>query len=156
MEGLNGNYRARALDMQLGTASTGTEQVAVEFELLDEPHVGMRVPWYGYFTDASAERTMESLRIAGWKSDDLTDKSGLGETEVSLKIGPEPYQGKTTTKVQFVNRLGGIAMKTPMVGDAAKAFAAKMKGLAVKSRQANGSKPAEPVTDSKTGKPLDF
>src|ERR1700737_157979 len=109
-----GRYRAKAVDAQLGfSPNKGTEQVVVEFEILDEEHAGERITWIGYFAENTSERTIESLRICGWKTDDVSDLRGIGDNEVQLVVEHEPYQGKTFARVQFVNRIGGINMKSP-------------------------------------------
>lgn len=153
---------ARAVAHQLANSpEKGTPYSAVEFELLDGPDKGAHIAWYGYYTDATTARTMESLRYAGWTGDDLSESPlpGLGSTEVSLVIDHETFKDQTYARVQWVNRAGGLAIKAPMTSDAAKAFAAKMKGYAIQSRQTagapNGSAPAAPQTDAK-GKPLPF
>lgn len=43
----NGTYRARATDAQLGETSTGKEQVAIGFELLQPGFEGQFIPYYG-------------------------------------------------------------------------------------------------------------
>ena len=65
-----GNYRGRPVRAALGTSSKGTEQIAVEFELI-EP-AGERMTWYGFFTEATTDRTIESLRHCGWQGNDLS------------------------------------------------------------------------------------
>jgi hypothetical protein len=132
----NGHHRARAVGAELGRSpKKGTEQIVVEFQLLDGELAGERINWIGYFTPNTSDRTLEALRICGWKTDDVTDLDGLTDNEVSLAIEQETYQDKTHAKVQFVNRLGsGFKMKSPMNDAEKKAFAAKMRGLAVKSR----------------------
>lgn len=132
-----GRYRARSLQAEFGfSPNKGTEQVVVEFELLDDQWRGERVTWIGYFTEKTTERTMEALRFCGWSGDDVTDLVGLGTSEVSLVIDHEEYDGKLQAKVQWVNKGGAFAMKAPMSPDQKKAFAAKMRGAAVKSRSA--------------------
>lgn len=132
-----GRYRARALAGDFGySPKKGTEQVIVEFELLDEQWQNERVTWIGFFTDKTTERTMEALRFCGWSGDDVTNLVGLGDTEVSLVIDHEEYDGKLQAKVQWVNKGGAFAMKAPMSDEQKKAFAAKMRGAAVKSRSA--------------------
>lgn len=132
-----GRYRARALQGEFGySPNKGTEQVVVEFELLDEQWRSERVTWIGYFTGNTTERTLEALRFCGWTGDDVTDLTGLGNGEVSLVIDHEEYDGKLMAKVQWVNKGGLLAMKAPMSPDQKKAFAAKMRGAAVKSRAA--------------------
>jgi hypothetical protein len=135
---LNGTYRARAVESGLGKASTGTEQVAVLFELLDEN--GLRITWYGYFSDKAYEQTVKALRACGWQGADPTEldtfaTSGLGSNEVELVIEQETAidaQGNakgTRAKVRWVNvpGAGGIGLKSKLAPDEAKSFAARMK-----------------------------
>ena len=130
-----GTYRAVAIDAALGETSTGKEQVAVQFRLLDVEHAPLT--WYGYWTEATADRTIESLRIAGWTGTDLMDLTELasGQTpEVSLVIDEEAdLQGVMRTRIRWINRPNGqgVAIKNPLEPDKAKAFAARMKGQIV-------------------------
>lgn len=133
-ETLKGKYKARAVAWELAVTKTGKEQIAILFRLLDEHVDGREITYYGFFTDATAERTMESLRICGWQTDSLLDLTGLDANEVELDIAPEEYNGEWTEKVRWVNRPGGGLRVTPMDENAKKAFDARMKGLAVKSR----------------------
>jgi hypothetical protein len=140
-----GYYTARAVSGEFGYSSNkGTEQVAVEFEILDEAHAGERIHWMGFFTDKTTDRTMESLRICGWRTDDVTDLQGIGDNQVQLVVDHEEYDGKVLAKVQWVNRIGGgFKMGSTMSEAQKKAFSARMRGAAVKSRSAappaNGS-----------------
>jgi hypothetical protein len=121
-----GRYRAKAVQAALGETSTGKPQVGIEFELLDHP--GQTINYFGYFTDETFSRTVESLRACGWSSDDLSDLTGIDTNEVSLVVEHEEYDGKTRAKVRWVNRTGGLALKAQMPADKAKAFGAQMKG----------------------------
>lgn len=129
-----GTYKAKAVSGALGETSKGDPQVAVEFEVVEGEFAGQTITWFGYFTDRTTERTMQALRFAGWKTDDLSDLAGLGSTEVKIVCQNEEYQGKTSLKVQWVNKIGGLALKAPMDASKAKAFAQRMKGEAVASR----------------------
>lgn len=151
-----GYYRARALGGEFGYSSKkGTEQVAVEFEILDESHQGERITWIGFFTDKTTERTMESLRICGWKTDDVTDLQGITDNEVQLVIDHETFEGKERAKVQWVNRpSSGFQMKSTMNADQKKAFAQRMKGAAVKSRQAAAAPNGNPFNGDKDAPPF--
>ena len=129
MEIANGKYRARAIRGDFGFTQGGKEQVVVEFDLLDDDYQGRKINWFGYFTDKTTDRTLDSLRHCGWDGVDLQVLTGLGSTEVELIIERKEYNGKERTKVQWVNRLGsGFQQKAPMGADQAKAFAEKMKG----------------------------
>lgn len=126
-----GRYQAVPTKADLGETSTGKEQVGVEFEIVTAgEYIGHRVVWYGYFTDRTTERTLESLRICGWFGDDITNLTGIGEGShvVELVIEHETYNGRVTAKVQWVNRAGGLAMKTQLSPDKKAAFAARLRG----------------------------
>lgn len=139
--------RARAVEGALGTASNGTEQVGVQFVLLEGPDEGKNITWYGFFTEKTVDRTIESLRLCGWQGDDLSDLTGIDANDVYLVIAHEENQkGETIARVQWVNgQPQGLAMKDRMDEGTAKAFAERMKGhvLAAKART-KGSSPNAP------------
>jgi hypothetical protein len=120
-------YEAKATEWALGESSSGKEQVVVSFHVLTPDAQEQRLTWYGYFTEKTADRTLESLRHCGWTGDDLTDLTGLDANEVQLVVEDEEYEGKVTAKVQWVNKAGGLALKAPLAPDKAKAFAASMR-----------------------------
>jgi hypothetical protein len=137
--------RARAIGAAIGKASTGTHQIAIEFEFLDETG---GITYYGPLSDAAFDYTMKAIRAAGFQGDDLANLESLcGETpEVVLVIEPEEYNGKTTRKVKFINSAGGLALKDALQGDELQAFARKMKGKVVAyDRSAGTPKPARPA-----------
>jgi hypothetical protein len=88
---------------------------------------------------------------------------GLDANEVSLVVELEEYNGQTQAKVKWVNRSGaaGVAMNARMGDDQRRAFAARMKGAAVASRQqqaasGNGAKAsaaAKPAQKPTTQRP---
>ena len=139
----NGTFRARAVQgsATLGFTSGGKEQVGVQFQILEGEDTGKHITWYGFFTDKSTERTIESLRHMGWQGDDLSDLSTVGDRDapdVLLVIEDEldDRDGTMRSRVRWVNRMGsGVAIKDKMDDAQARAFAARMKGAAVASRQ---------------------
>lgn len=143
-----GTYRARGLSGALGFTKEHNPQVAVELQILDGDGAGAIATWRGYFTAKSEARTLEALRILGWKTDDLSDLAGIGDNEVQVVIQEEEFDGKIQLKVAWVNRLGGVGLKEPMSPQEAKAFAASMRGKALASRSATttatAGKPAAP------------
>jgi hypothetical protein len=142
-----GNYRGIPVRAALGVAGTGTEQIAVQFELV-EPQ-GQRITWFGFFTENATERTVESLRHCGWRGDDLSvfvEGAPLPEgfdQEVELVVEHNTYNGKTSARVAFVNSGGGLAMKNALTQDQAGAFARRMKSkIAAFDRAAGRAAPA--------------
>jgi hypothetical protein len=127
-----GKYIGTPVSAALGTTSSGKEQIAVQFEFLDP--AGERLTWYGFFTDAAFERTIESLRAMGWTGSSLDEFAGEKlpagvDRQVELVVQHEEYQGKTQARLSFVNSIGaGLALKSAMDANQARAFAAKMKG----------------------------
>jgi hypothetical protein len=140
-----GRHKARAVEGALGMTGTGKEQVGVMMEITAGEHAGETITWYGFFTEKTIERTMESLRHMGWSGDDLSDLTGIDANEVTIVIEHETGDdGKERARVKWVNAGGGgLAMRDVMDADAAKAFAQRMKGAAIASRQAMGAPPAQ-------------
>lgn len=132
----SGKFRAKGIAGALGYTSNGSPQVAVELRILDDGHAGDSITWFGFFSEKTQERTLESLRILGWKTDDLSNLDGITDNEVSVTMEEEEYNGEVRLKAQWINRLGGIALKERMTPVQAKAFAQQMKGAAIASRGA--------------------
>lgn len=148
----NGNYTAHANGGTLGETSKGDPQVVVEFQLLNEGYEQVKINWFGYFTEKSRERTIESLRTAGWTGDDLTDLSELATRDdipqVELVIENETYEGKTRAKVQWVNQPGSVHGGKVLAPDKAKAFAAMMKATIAATDFRHGLKKPAPARPS--------
>lgn len=136
---LAGTHKARAKEWALGVSSTNKEQIAVMFELLGGEHAGKHITWFGYFTDGTVDRTLESLRHCGWESDSLAELDTLGNCDVELVIEDEEYEGKWRSKVKWVNRIAKLALKEQMNPAQVAAFAARMRGKTVASKQKYGT-----------------
>ncbi len=142
-----GTYTAKPIQAVLAKTSTGKEQVAVEFELIEEDVRGQRITWYGFFTEGTFDSTIEGLRACGWEGDDLSDLSSVnGSVEASLVVEHEEYQGNVKARVRWVNKAGGVAVKDRIPDDEAKRFAARMRGRisAGVVKSGGGGKPAAP------------
>lgn len=146
-----GKYLARPLQAQLGYTGTGKEQVAVLFQVRDgQPHAGEKITWYGYFTEATTDRTLESLEYCGWDGEGLTDESlnsiGNVDTDVELVIDDEPdLEGKMRARVRWVNKPGGrgIAVKQALSTAEAQAFDQRMKGAILARKQKRAQQPQQ-------------
>lgn len=141
---VNGTYKVRGVSAELGYTSKGNEQVGVLLQILSEGFENETITWFGSFSEAAQDRTLEALRHLGWSSDDLFDLSGIGSKEAYAVLEEEEFQGKVSMKVKWINAAGGLAMKAPMNEAQARAFSARMKGavLASKSKVGGGAKPA--------------
>lgn len=133
-----GNYEAKVVSVQLGVADTGTEQVAVMFTVTDDragDDKGAMVPWWGSFTPAAEEFTMQGLTAIGWNPekipfDDIENPAHNWNT-VSVKVSHEEKQdGKKRPQVAFVNELGGGNLcKNKMDDSGKKTLGARMAAL---------------------------
>lgn len=139
---MKGTFRAKAIEGAMGRAGTGTEQVAVLVEL----ETGERLTWYGYFSDAAAERTCESLIHMGVT--DLESLAGLGSTEFEVVVDEEEFDGKLRDKIKFINRLGsgGVALRVRMSDAEKRSFAQRFKGKFLSMQRQLGGGPAQPPT----------
>lgn len=145
---MKGTYKARAKEWGLGHAGTGAEQVAVLFEFTQGELAGRCITWYGYFSDATVERTLDSLRHCGWDGHDFVNLDGLDRNEVDLVIDEEEGQdGKVYDRVKWVNRPARLALRTQMNHQEATSFAQRMKGKALQHAQKYGKQPAATTSD---------
>ena len=145
-----GKHRAVAVDAMIGTTEGWTEQVAIRFQLLDEPDGFTTATWYGTFaSDAATEFTVKAMRVAGFGGNDLTDLSSLKRDdtpEVVVVVEHETYKGVTRAKVKYVNAAAGPMMKNALTGKGAEDFAAKMRArfAAFDQREGRVQAPAVP------------
>lgn len=123
-----GVYRARATDAQLGQTNSGSEQVAIAFQVLTLGFENQRLAYYGQFGEKSLEITVKALRACGWQGLDLADLSGVSANEVNLVVEHETYEGKTRARVKWVNDGQAGLMKNVLDAGAAKSFAQRMRG----------------------------
>jgi hypothetical protein len=124
--------------VQFGTSKNGGEQVGMQFEIISGPEAGRRVPWYGSFSEklgerakkTPAQRTIESLRLCGFKGNDLANMPSQElNQEVSITVEHNEWEGKITCRVQWVNEpgSGGVRMANPLGQTELRRFAASMK-----------------------------
>lgn len=148
-----GHYKARAIEGDFGVAGTGTKQIAVLFEITDGEARGERITWYGYFTQNTAERTIESLRHCGctFPNDSIDDLSGLSDNEVGLVLEHESDEhGPVRVRVRWVNRLnGGVALGARLDAVQKRSFAEEMRGFVMASRTKNGAAAPTPQPAAK-------
>lgn len=124
-----GKHVAKAIHAELGHAKTGSEMIAVLFEITEGEYTGQRITWWGYFTEKTAKRTVESLKYTGWRGD-WESWDGLGTRRVELDVQEEADgQGGVRMRVQWVNPVSIIKKENAMSAPQRVAFAGKMRGL---------------------------
>ena len=142
-----GRYLARGIRGELGETLGGKEQVGVLVEITEDGDFrGQTGTWYGYFTEKTTKRTLESLRYLGWSTDDLSDLTGIDQNEVEVVVEHEADQnGVMKCKFSWINKPGGqLGINKPLDAGRKAAFAAKMKGLVISMKQGGGS-PSAPA-----------
>ena len=150
-----GTFTAKAVGAEWGETNDGKPQIGVEFEVTAKgEYLGRRWSWYGSFTEQTAKRTVQSLQYCGarMRDDDVTDLVGFDKNEVGIVVERDTYEGKERTKIAFVNKLGGVAMKKKMSDENKKAFGASLKGLVASVNK--GETGGEGGIPTKDGKPL--
>lgn len=150
-----GTHRVRPIDCALGMTGTNKEQIGVMFEIVDDP--AQRITWYGYFTEATFERTIESLRHLGWRGTDLAEfHRGLPagvDNEVDIVVEEEAdNNGEPRAKVRWINSAGsGVAVKTVLDDQQVRAFSARMKARVAGLQAAGGTTPARTPAPAAVG-----
>ncbi|HWR21006.1 MAG TPA: hypothetical protein VN444_04000 [Verrucomicrobiae bacterium] len=125
-----GTYRAQAVDGHLGLTSKSNEQIVVKFVIVDGPQKDQTVSWYGFFSDACFDRTIQSLRYCGWQGDDVSDMAGIDRNDVDIVVEHDEYQGKVTPKVRWINQVGGGAgMSAAQAADFAQSIKPRIAGM---------------------------
>lgn len=155
-----GVYRARATGGVLTESkNTKREHVFLKFAPVDDPADAMG--WQGYFGDtidkggkSLTERTVDVLRLCGWKGDDVSKLDGVADNEVEIVVVEDEYKGVTSLKIRFVQEVGTQAKFMPeaMPTAQAQSFANRMKAR-IRGEKPNygGGFPREPGADDDIG-----
>lgn len=133
-----GTHKARAKEWALGMSGSGEnakEQIVVLFQIVGGECDGRSITWYGFFTDKTVDRTLDSLRHCGWQGDNIGDLTGLDANEVEIVIVEDEYKGRTKLKVAWVNRPTALALNRQMTPADVQAFAARLRGCTVAHKQ---------------------
>lgn len=137
----------------------GTPQACINFEITDGDYAGHRIAWVGFFTEKTTKRAFETLRLCGWKGDDLMGALAQELTNlVSIVVDHEEWNGKVRAKVQWVNKPGGGGMRiNTMNANDLRSFAASMKATAKGIPEVEGKKaePRAPLPPSQSADPAD-
>lgn len=84
---------------QITESKNGNPQVMVDVVAVDGPDAGTEYTYFGSLSENAAKYTVEALRLMGWKCQDVTALSGLGETKFRMGTWEEEWEGKWNTKV---------------------------------------------------------
>jgi|SRR5688572_6356524 len=131
-----GRYKVKAVDHTYGTAGAKkTKQIGVALEIVEGPHTGTQLSWYGFFTPDSEEFTINGMFALGF---DGVDEKTLYSGEAQAVVEHEVYQNKKRAKVQWLNPIG-VVMKDQMEGAELASMKKYVQGLAARLKGgANG------------------
>jgi hypothetical protein len=110
------NVEGRTASIQWGPATPKSPfTAAVAFKVTHGDYAGMVLTKFFYFGDVldkggrtAMDRSLESLRIAGFKGDDIdTFSDQAPANQVEITVEHQEYQGKTQARIGFVQRPGG-------------------------------------------------
>lgn len=90
---------------QLGLSKRkGTKQILMMLKLTSGEFKGVALPWFGYFSEDSAERTVQALRLCGFTGQDIFDVETQKMTEqVQVTVENETFEGKTQSRIAWIN-----------------------------------------------------
>jgi hypothetical protein len=81
-----------------------SNQILIWFEITDGPYKGSKLPWFGYFTEDSAERTIDSLRLCGFTGQDIYDiENQTLDGSVLVQVENTVYKGRNQCRIAWVN-----------------------------------------------------
>lgn len=134
---MNGHFKAKKIGGDCGYTSKGAEQVAILFQLVDG---GDTYTWYGHFTDKTTENTLKTLAILGVEND-LSNIGEPSDEEFTLVLQEEQDKetGEMRTKVRWVNKGDGVALKTRMDAGQRAQFAKRIAGGLTKAKRELGA-----------------
>lgn len=136
-----GNYRARAdkSTVIFGKAKTGSDQVAITFDILDPKAEGyqQRITWIGTLAGGALDNTLNGIIAAGWCGENFLDTAGIGDVECSLKVKHEADQeGTMRVRVDYVNPLSkAFAFKEGYDPNAVASLSDRLAGPIMAARQ---------------------
>lgn len=141
-----GRWPGRVKDYGISETQAGDPQVFIQFAV-DGPEGEETMTWFGSLKEGKAQEiTLKAVLAAGFQGKDVTelvDGTDGGaiplETEVSLVVEDDTYEGKTRQRIKWVNKPGSGGVQRADA-TSAKAKLAKL-GLAGKMAQVKAQNP---------------
>ena len=121
-----GEYTGVVTAHALGRTGKGREQLAIAFRVDVGDGTSQELTWYGYFTDRARPTTIKALQNLGfdferhdWRVSALNGTDVLVGVEATVVVEHEAYtdregRARTTARIRWVNRPGGLALKERM------------------------------------------
>lgn len=153
-----GIYKAKAINGEgaICRSNSGTDYVAVLFEITEGPEKGNTIVASLFQTEKTAERTKKALAALGWKGESRDDGEGncnlVGlNNVVPIGVKEEDYQGRKQIKVDWVfeNPMAGINPKDRLTMRDARSVLASLKGGTSNASPRSSSREASPEDDGR-------
>ncbi len=126
-----GTYKATLVKHEIRETKDGLPQVAITFSF-EADGKSNTMTWFGSFKEKAQPITIKTLLTCGLKGNNPAGPLDIGR-EVELVIDDEKGQdGKTRTKIRWVNSLGGVKSAIPQ--DMAHAKLADLEGAIMAAR----------------------
>jgi hypothetical protein len=103
---ITGRFRAKCVNWEWCYTKANNEQIACTLQILEGEHEGESLTWFGSFTEKAERWTLEALRNMGWPKDSHLHQLGKLDAEVSIVVEADEYQGKTRSRVRYINKPG--------------------------------------------------
>jgi hypothetical protein len=141
----DGRYQAKIVNYEIALTKAGDPQVIVNFEFEYEGNP-TRLRWYGSLKETQRERTIDTLILCGLKSNDLKVlatgvQDGITPAldltrEFQIVVENQDNNGKTFTKIRYVNASGASKFKNVIPAEAlTKIGALNLEGAIMARRQ---------------------
>lgn len=90
-----------------GVSNSGTECIELYIEIPVGEGETARMKWVGYFSDGALDFTYKNLKAMGhtFPDGDPLDLSGIGSKEFECVVVEEEYNGRTFTKIKYINEI---------------------------------------------------
>ncbi len=151
-------FNARAIPSKSAFAESRKKQtpyISVVFEVIGAPEGEdpQTFEWQGYFSEATQDRTIESMRYAGctFPGDNLSDLTGLGSKTVQIQV----EQSDFGPRVAWVNapKESSVDDENRLSGKSLSDFAKSMKGLLSSTRTGPTPRRGAPARSSAAAGP---
>lgn len=114
-----GKYVAHVIDADIWKNNKGNPVAVVAFGYTDDEGNPQQISWMGQTTGGAREITVNTLVLLGFSSNNLADLTRGKEvfnhdSPYEIVLENEIYEGKTRTRVKYVNLPGGSGFREKM------------------------------------------
>jgi hypothetical protein len=139
-----GEYTGKVTDYGISETKAGMPQVFIKFTFNEN---GKSLTWFGGLSsDKALDFSGKNLIRCGFRGTDLTVlANGVAANalntnkDLQLVVENETYEGKTRTKIKFINEIGGVQSKLDVAGAVQKLAGLNIAGRMIQLQQEMGA-----------------